>query len=117
MRNSKKRGGGHRAIVSGLCSFFGVDLAAQDSRTGGLSGTVTGGVVPPGSIRLWASLPGQPFRPFDRYETSALDVEATPVLDASLTGGQTVVYYLEYRDAQGELLCTSDTLSVDFPSD
>lgn len=117
MRNSKKRGGGHRPIVSGLCSFLGVELAAQAPRIGGLSATVAGPDVPVGSIRLWVALPGQPFRPMDRYEASVLDVEPTPVLDSFLGGGESVDYFCTYQDAQGELLCTSSTLTCVFPSD
>lgn len=114
---SKRRGAGHTPVVSGQCSFLGVELAANGSRTGGLSATVVGTSVPPGSTRLWGSINGQGFQPLDRYETYILDVEATPVLDALLGGGDTVEYYCQYRDASGELVCQSDTLFTVFPSD
>lgn len=116
-KQSKNRGGGAPPRASGVCDFVGLSMDPQGSRRGGLTWQVLGALVPAGSTRLYASIDGGPYLPLDRYETSAGDLEATPELNALLGGGNTVTWYLEYRDAQGELIARSGETVTAFPSD
>lgn len=116
-RQSKNRGGAAPPRALGVCDFVGISMDPQGSRRGGLTWQVLGSSVPLGSTRLYASIDGGPNMPLDRYETSAGDLEETPELNALLGGGNTVTWYLEYRDGQGELICRSGTTDTPFPSD
>jgi hypothetical protein len=119
-KQSKKRGAGCVPRLPQVLGSVGIPLidgSVYPDCLLSVEALDTSGNPIVGQLWVWSSFSDQAFQRYDSYTNTNLAGEAMPGIRAALgSAGASVTSYVEVRNAQGELLGTSDSVVWDAAS-